>query len=132
EVDNAMRGYQLFVSITLAATNHYIDGDVFEDFADILSVQVCGADYFECMEYFNRFAETNDPETWKKILGDAVAKTFSGNESIPDPSELVQEMTPLLSIMTMMVTARSFGDDERVEEYTRMFDSFIGPPEGES
>jgi hypothetical protein len=132
EVENSMRGYQLFVSLTLTATNQYIDREVFEDFADILTAQVCGADYFECMEYYNRFAETNDPEAWKRILGDVAAKMFDGSESGADHTELVREITPLLSIMTMMVTARSFGDDERVEEYTQMFDNFIGPPEGES
>lgn len=133
DTEDAMRGYQLFVSLTLAATNRYIGREEFEDFADILCAQVCGADYYECMEFYNRFAENEDAEAWKRILGDVVVGSFGDTENRNDDQlEMVRDMVPLLSIMTMMVTARSFGDDDRVAEYTQMFDNFIGPPEGES
>lgn len=132
---NAMRGYQLFVALTLISTNQYVDGAVFEDFADILCAQVCGADYFACMEYYNRFAENDDPETWIRILGEVIAPAdgASGMKGgMPGRNGDLREMIPLLGTMTMLVTARSFGDSERAEEYAAMLGSYIGPPEGES
>ncbi len=132
EADNALRGYQLFISMTIVTTNRYINEEYLDDFGDILCAQVCGADYFECMEYYNRFTKTSDLEAWKQILGDAVSQTFIDNNVGEEHLDLVQDMTPLLSIMTMMVAARCFRDDDRVKEYTEMFDNFIGPPEGES
>ncbi len=133
ETEDAMRGYQLFVSLSLAATNKYIGEEEFEDFADILCAQVCGADYYECMEYYNRFVESEDPEAMKRTLGDMTAKSFGeGGNTEGKRLDMVRDMVPLLGIMTMMVTARAFNDDERVKEYTTMFDQLVGPPEGES